>query len=481
MAFPDSFLWGGACAANQCEGAWDEGGKGLAVPDLVTRGDRDHPRMFHPQLLADADYPSRRGNDFYHRYAEDISLLAELGLRCYRMSIAWSRIFPKGYESEPNEEGLAFYDRVFDELRKHNIEPVVTLSHYEMPFGLVERYNGWESREVIEYFERYCATLFERYKNKVRYWITFNELNTGAFAPVYTGGTCREYNGPALYCASIDTKLGYRALHHVLLASARVVALAHREYPEFVMGCMQSSLSSYPLTCDPKDVLACEHYLWLMNWMVPDVQVFGAYPWYAKRMLEDFGVELEISEEDARTLKAGTVDMFTFSYYMSGCVTTHEGAERTMGNMSTSAKNPYLKASDWGWQIDPDGLRYALHQAYDRYKIPIMVVENGFGAVDKLVSGDDGVPTVHDGYRIDYMRAHITAMSQAIDDGVDLIGYTPWGLIDLVSASTGEMKKRYGVVYVDVDDEGNGTFGRYRKDSFAWYRKAIASNGQDLA
>lgn len=480
MSFPTGFLWGGATAANQYEGGWQEGGRGPSVADHMTAGTHERPRLITRELREGEYYPNHVASDFYHHVDEDLGLMAEMGFRCYRMSISWSRIFPHGDDELPNEEGLAFYDRVFDLLAKESIEPVVTLSHYEMPYALIERYNGWASREVIACYERYARTVFERYGDRVRYWLTFNEVNLGLFSWVLSTGTCRGYEGPVL-SAPRDMQENFEALHHQLVASARVVAYAHEQYPRFVMGGMFGFTTFYPLTCDPADVLATQRQMRLMNWLVSDVMARGSYPAYAPRLLADLGVELAVGERDAADLAAGTIDLYTFSYYMSSCVTTHDGEEQVGGNLSVGARNPYLSTSAWDWQIDSQGLRYTLNEIHDRYGLPIMIVENGLGARDELVSDGAGSFTVHDAYRIDYLREHIRAMDEAIQDGVDLVGCTPWGCIDIVSASTGEMAKRYGFVYVDVDDRGRGTFKRYRKDSFHWYQKVIASNGADLS
>ena len=395
--------------------------------------------------------------DFYHHYEEDIALMAEMGFTMFRMSISWSRIFPHGDDAEPNELGLAFYDRVFDCCQEHGIEPLVTISHYDLPYSLVERFNGWESRELIGFFERYCHVIFERYQHKVRHWLTFNEINCGTLpmgAAVSTG-LIRGYEGPQ---SGIKVPLQdcYQALHHQFVASARVVRYAHEHYPQFKMGNMVCWLLSYPATCDPADV-----------------QVRGAYPTYARRFWREHDIELRLEPGDLDDLAAGTVDFLSFSYYMSLTVGTHDDLEMTEGNMTFGGKNPYLKASDWGWLIDPTGLRIALNEIYDRYQVPLMVVENGFGAYDTVE--EDG--SIHDPYRTAYLKEHVRAMGEAVADGVDLVGYTWWGPIDLVSAGTGEMRKRYGFVYVDKHDDGTGTYARSRKDSFYEYQRIIRSNG----
>ena len=400
-----------------------------------------------------------------------------MGFKVFRMSINWTRIFPTGMEETPNEAGLAFYDKVFDELNKYGIEPLVTISHYEMPYALVENYNGWASRSCIRYFLNYCKAIFERYQNKVKYWLTFNEINagTGTMGAVLSLGTIQGYEGSVLQVPD-DKQTRYQAMHHQFVASALAVKYAHEHYPQFKMGNMCIFATMYPLTCNPDDVIECQKEMQYMNWFASDIQVRGAYPYYAKRFFEENGIEIKKDAGDDAILAEGTVDFYTFSYYMSNCVTTDKDAVGANGNLLGGVKNPYLKASDWGWQIDPQGLRYCLNELYGRYQIPLMVVENGLGAYDNLE--EDG--SIHDSYRIDYLREHIKQMEEAVKDGVDLMGYTPWGWIDVVSASTGEMAKRYGFVYVNKYDDGTGDLGRRRKDSFYWYKKVIESNGDVL-
>jgi len=478
MAFPEGFLWGGATAANQYEGGWNEGGKGPSGADMMTNGTHTMPRQITRTWEDGLFYPNHKASDFYHRHAEDIALMGEMGFKVFRMSINWTRIFPTGMEEEPNEEGLAFYDRVFDELRSQGIEPLVTNSHYELPFALTEKYNGWASRELIDLYVRYCETIFTRYKDKVKYWLTFNEINCGTLPLGNFMGLGILNEGTRDFANQVDDpQLRYQALHHMFVASARAVQLGHSINPDFKIGCMIAFMTNYPYSCNPKDVIACQKKNDEANYYCGDVQVRGAYPHFAQSIWKKYGVELQVKDGDLEELKRGTVDFYSFSYYMSNAVAIGSDAEETAGNLLGGAKNPYLKASDWGWQIDPDGLRYTLKEIYARYQIPLMVVENGLGAFDTLE--EDG--SVHDTYRIEYLRDHIKAMNEAIEDGVDLMGYTMWGCIDLVSASTGEMGKRYGFVYVDADDHSQGTFDRYRKDSFYWYKKVIASNGEDLS
>ena len=473
--FPEGFYWGGATAANQFEGAWNVDGRGPSVDDHFTGGTKDKPRTITVDIEPDVLYPNHDGIDFYHHYEEDIALFAEMGFNMFRMSISWSRIFPNGDDEQPNELGLAFYDKVFDCCRVHGIEPLVTLSHYEMPYHLVEKYNGWASRELIGFFEKYCQTVFDRYHDKVRYWLTFNEINCGTMdmGNLFETSMIRGFAGPASE-AHTTPQERYQALHHQFVASARVVKYAHEHYPQFRMGNMDCFILSYAATCDPKDVLANESEMRRMNWYCSDVQVRGWYPSYAKRFWRENDISLEIEDGDLEDLKEGTIDFYTFSYYMSSVVGTHD-VKQAAGNMTFGGVNPYLKSTDWGWQIDPDGLRFALNEIYDRYQIPLMVVENGMGALDKVE--EDG--SIHDTYRIDYLKSHVRAMREAVDDGVDLKGYTWWGPIDLVSAGTGEMRKRYGFIYVDKHDDGSGTYKRRRKDSFYAYQKIIKSNGTE--
>jgi 6-phospho-beta-glucosidase len=396
------------------------------------------------------------------------------------MSINWTRIFPNGDELEPNEEGLKFYDDVFAELKKYNIEPLVTISHYETPFGLTKKYNGWASREVIDCYVRYCETIFNRYKDVVKYWLTFNEINclTMPFGSFMGGGILLNDGGELAFDKETqDSKeIRFQALHHQFIASAKAVKLGHEINKDFKIGCMIAYMASYPYTCNPEDVFLNQEKDNLNNFLCSDVQVRGAYPGFAKRYFRDNNIEINMEENDEQILKEGCVDFYTFSYYMSNCVSSDPELEKTSGNILGGVKNPYLKASDWGWQIDPKGLRWTLNNIYNRYQIPLMVVENGLGAVDEVEA--DG--SINDDYRIDYLRAHIEEMKEAVNDGVELIGYTPWGCIDLVSASTGEMKKRYGFIYVNKDNDGNGDMSRSRKKSFYWYKNVIETNGEEI-
>lgn len=466
MAFPKGFLWGGATAANQCEGAYDVDGKGLSTADVMTAGARGVPRRVTPELEPGTYYPSHMAIDHYHHYAEDIALFAELGFTCYRFSVNWTRIFPTGDEQEPNVAGLAFYDRILDELERYGIEPIVTISHFETPLGLVQKYGSWDNRAVIDCYLRYARTLFEHFRGRVHYWITFNEINCMSTQPWVAAGI-----------DSTDEAVRMRAAYHELVASAQATLLAHEIDPTNQVGTMYAGHFAYPASPKPSDVLGTMRFMQRMLFYL-DVQCLGEYPPYKLKELERQGITLPVVPGDAETLRAGTVDFVSYSYYL-----THVTGEKTQGiikgmnGIDTGYKNPYLAKSEWGWSIDPEGLRYSLNLLYERYRRPVMVVENGLGAVDTVEP--DG--SIHDSYRIAYMRDHLLELERAIEhDGVPVMGYTMWGPLDIVSASTGEMKKRYGVIYVDVDDQGNGTFQRSKKDSFAWYQRVIATNGASL-
>ena len=475
--FSDNFLWGGAVAANQCEGAWDVDGKGISASDVCTGGSHTRSKRITRTLEPDTFYPSHEAIDFYHHYKEDIALFAEMGFKVFRFSIAWTRIFPTGMEETPNEEGLAFYDRVIDECRSHNIEPLITISHYEMPFALTEKYNGWSSRECIDLFVRYARTLFKRYKGKVKYWLTFNEINAGTMpmGGFLSLGILNE--GTTDFTNQVDNpQLRFRGLHHQFVASALAVKAGHEIDPDCKIGCMICHITTYPMTCNPDDILEAQKRNQILNQFCGDVQVRGEYPKFMDRYFKENGLEIKMEPGDLEIIKEGCVDYYTFSYYMSNCASADPDLEKTSGNLMGGVKNPYLEASDWGWQIDPKGLRYTLNELYGRYEIPLMVVENGLGAYDK--KEEDG--SIQDDYRISYLKKHIEQMREAVADGVDLMGYTPWGCIDLVSASTGEMAKRYGFIYVEKYDDGTGDLSRKKKKSFDWYKNVIETNGEVL-
>lgn len=481
LKFPEGFLWGGATAANQLEGAWDEDGRGPAVMDYVTNGSHHSPRIFAYPEHPDRYYPNRSGIDHYHRFEEDIALFAEMGFKVYRLSISWTRIFPNGDDALPNQKGIEFYRNLFLACRKHGIEPLVTINHFDMPLHLSQKYRGWASRDTIDFFMNYVTVIFNEYKDLVKYWLTFNEINlvTNPFGSLLAG--IPQEDGASFFSMKPETEAQrserFTALHHEFVASAKAVILGKSINPDFMIGCMIAGMTGYPHTCNPDDIIAAQQAMNFGNFLCSDVQVRGEYPGFAKRYFRDHNVTIDLTPEDEVLLKKGKVDFYSFSYYQSHCVSVDPDILRKAGNMSFGIPNPYLKASDWGWVVDPKGLRYYLNEVHNRYQVPVMVVENGLGALD--VKNEDG--SVHDDYRIDYMRQHIEQMAEAIADGVDLIGYTPWGCIDLVSAGTGEMKKRYGFIYVDKGDLGDGTYDRSRKDSFFWYQKVIASNGTDLA
>ncbi len=485
--FPEHFLWGGATAANQFEGGWKEGGKGPSVSDVAKFTDpKEMKDLLDVHGLCDITdeqikealetndevfYPKRHGIDFYHHYKEDIALLAGMGFKVYRMSIAWSRIFPKGDEEVPNEEGLAFYDRVFDECLKYNMQPLVTMSHYEPPLYLATEYNGWYNRKTIDFFVRYVDVITKRYKDKVKYWLTFNEIDSIIRHPFMTGGLIE-----SRFKKEQFEEVEYQAMHHQFVASALAVKITHENIPDAKVGCMLTKLTYYPYSCRPEDVLK-ERETMRQIYCYSDTQVYGEYPRYLLNMYKNKGFHIKMSEEDLRIMKDYPVDFISFSYYSSSCVAENEeGLTMTSGNTQTAIKNPYIPSSDWGWQIDPIGLRISLIDLYDRYRKPLFIVENGLGARDQIEDG-----SINDDYRIDYLKKHMIQMYHAIkDDGVELMGYTTWAPIDLVSNSTNQMSKRYGFIYVDVDDYNRGSYKRIKKKSYDWYKKVIETNGESL-
>ncbi|KRN28167.1 Beta-glucosidase 6-phospho-beta-glucosidase beta-galactosidase [Lactobacillus selangorensis] len=474
---PD-FLWGGAVAANQFEGGWNEDRKGVSIADVMTAGTATEPRKITDGIVPGEYYPNHVAIDFYHRYKEDIKLFADMGLNCFRTSIAWTRIFPNGDEDEPNEKGLEFYDHVFDECLKYGIKPIVTLSHFEMPYHLVEKYGGWRSRKVIDFYMKFAETCFKRYNGKVEYWMTFNEINNQI---TYTNDFLVATDSGLVFRNNEDEKTReaamYQASHYEVVASALAVQLGHKINPDYKIGSMIAFIPLYPATSKPEDILFAEKASQQRYWW-EDVQSNGEYPADLEAYFKRTGFRPDITEEDRATLKAGTVDFIGFSYYNTSTIEKKaDNPDYKYVGDRESADNPYVKKSEWGWPIDPTGLRNALNYLTSHYHKPLMIVENGLGARDTVEK--DG--SIHDSYRIDYLRAHIQAMEDAVNqDGVDLLGYTPWGFIDLVSAGTGQMSKRYGMIYVDRDDEGNGTLDRSKKDSFYWYKKVIQSNGADL-
>ena len=465
------FLWGGATAANQCEGAWDVGGKGVSMADILPG------KIRQKYIFADPDafytkkfdyYPSHIGVDFYHCYKEDIALMAEMGFKCYRMSIAWTRIYPTGEESEPLEEGLKFYDDVFDELLKYDIQPLVTLSHFDTPLELNSKYNGWIDKHLVDCFEKFCKTVFVRYRNKVKYWLTFNEVNAVTKLFVPNGTRMKEGDNP--------DQIGYQVLHNMCLAGAKAVKLCHEIIPDAKIGCMVQYSPVYPYSCHPDDVLAALDFERDRELFAIDLQAKGEYPYYTRRMFKKLGVVLDTNEDELEILKNNSVDFISFSYYMSLTYAREEFvAEQTEGNIFSGIRNPYLNSTEWGWQIDAKGLRFACNRLYSLYGKPLFIVENGVGVDEKVVN-----ETVNDNYRIEYLKNHIEQLKEAVDDGVQIMGYTMWSPIDIVSNSTGEMRKRYGLIYVDLDDDGKGTLNRYKKKSFYWYKNVIETNGEEL-
>ena len=471
------FLWGGAVAANQLEGGWNKGGKGVSVIDVMTAGANGVPREITDGVIPGKNYPNHEAIDFYGHYKEDTKLFAEMGFKCFRTSIAWTRIFPNGDDEQPNEEGLRFYDDMFDELLKYGIEPVITLSHFEMPYHLAKEYGGWVNRKVIGFFVKFAEVVMKRYKDKVKYWMTFNEINnqSNVDADIF-GWTC---SGVRFSEYENKKEVMYQAAHHELVASAMVVKMGHEINPDMKIGCMCSFVPFYPYSCNPEDIMTateCMHE----RFHFMDTHVRGHYPAYSLKEWEREGYQIKMEPEDEAILAEGKVDYIGFSYYMTNAVKADvkkDTTKSTDGSSSNSVPNPYVKASEWGWQIDPVGLRYALVTMYERYEIPLFIVENGFGDIDVLK--EDG--TCEDDARIAYLKAHIEEMKKAVEiDGVDLLGYTPWGCIDLVSFTTGEMKKRYGFIYVDKNNDGSGTLKRSKKKSFDWYKNVIASNGDVL-
>ena len=465
--FPDNFLWGGAIAANQAEGAYLEDGKGLSIADGFPHGFQG---PFDYPLKEDVYYPSHEAIDFYHRYKEDLALMEGMHFNAFRTSIAWPRIFPNGDEEEPNEKGLQYYDDLFDEMIRRGMEPVITLSHYETPMHLAMEYGGWRNRKLIDFFLKYCKVVFERYGKKVRYWMTFNEINNMRRNPRSAGAVFVK-PGENLQQAV------YQASHHMFVANALAVKLGHEMMPGSMIGGMYSLSNVYPNTCKPEDVLAAQQRM-RSTYCYSDTQVFGEYPAYLLSHFENMGIHIVKETGDDEIMKAYPVDFVSFSYYMSSCEAADtSGLDVTPGNTILAVKNPYLPTTEWGWQTDPIGLRISLVDLYDRYRKPLFIVENGLGAKDVLTEDKK----VHDDYRIEYLRQHFKCMLDAIiEDGVELMGYTSWACIDLVSESTKQMSKRYGYIYVDADDYGNGTFNRYRKDSFYWYKKVIENNSLDF-
>ena len=488
--FPEGFLWGGATAANQYEGGFGQGGKGWSVSDCARAHFNVDVTNYskHNEITSDdvreamenpddiVNYPKRHGSEFYSHYKEDIALMAEMGFKVFRMSIAWSRIFPNGDDEQPNEEGLKFYDAVFDECKKYGIEPLVTMSHYEPPINLVLKYDCWYNRKTIDFFLKFVEVICKRYKDKVKYWLTFNEVDSMIRHPFTTGGLIRDrFEGKNW------EEIIFQSMHHQFVASALATKICHDIIPGSMVGCMLTKLTYYPYSCRPEDVLEAQQRMRAI-YCYSDTQVFGEYPAYLLARFKNQGLNIVMEKNDLEDMKNYPVDFISFSYYMSSCVAKNtEGLATTAGNTITAIKNPHLATSAWGWQVDPIGLRVSLVDLYDRYRKPLFIVENGLGAKEELVDDGNGSFTVNDDYHIDYYKDHFKAMYDAIhEDGVELLGYTSWACIDLVSESTKQMSKRYGFVYVDADDYGNGTYNRYRKKSFYWYKNIIGTNGAAL-
>ncbi|WP_099224381.1 glycoside hydrolase family 1 protein [Listeria costaricensis] len=485
MAFPKGFLWGGGTSATQLEGGWNEGGKSPVSADYALVSDNFHfrqttyrdkdghlkfgstfdvlPEGAHYTVEDEHHYTNHQASDFYHRYAEDIALFGEMGFKTFNLTISWARIYPHGVEKGINQEGIDFYHRVFAECKKHGIEPLVTLYKYDMPTYFDEKYGGWNNRALIDEFVAFAKVCLEEYKNEVTYWVTFNEINVLTLLMSMDN----DYS---------QAQEKYTQLHYQMVAAAKVVKLAHTINPQNKVGCMICSTVNYPYSCAPEDVLLSQSRTKNQMYYCADTMAKGAYPYYSENLWQSLQLSLDITEEDRQVLLEGKADFLSFSYYTSSCVTAQENVETTAGNISWGVKNPYLKHSDWGWAMDPTGLKYILHEFYARYNLPLFIIENGLGAYDELTEDKQ----VHDSYRIEYLRAHIEAMKESVEEGVDLFGYTTWGCIDLVALSTGQMSKRYGFIYVDMDDLGNGTFNRYKKDSFYWYKQVIETNGERL-
>lgn len=471
--FKKDFFWGGALAANQCEGAWKEDGKGWCAADinrfrdnipLNKKYNEEITTIEVKEAMEDKEgvYPKRWGIDFYHTYKEDLKLLKGLGMNSFRTSINWARIFPNGDEKEPNEAGLKFYDALIDEVIANGMEPVITISHYEMPLHLTLKYTGWYSREVIDFFVRYCQVLFDRYKEKVKYWILVNQINLIVH---------ESFNHLGIAEDKVENLLEakYQGVHNEMVACARATKYARELDKDVHIGMMFCDGISYPATCKPEDVLA-NYKRNQMEFLYGDVLLRGKYPGYAFRFYDDNNIRIEFGEGDEEILK-NTADFMAISYYY-----TRISDAESIKQKKTSYDNPYIKSSDWGWGIDPVGLRTKLNMYYDRYQLPIMIAENGMGAFDQ--AEDDG--SIHDAYRVEYLKAHIIQMKEAVLDGVDVIGYYPWGPIDIVSCSSSEMSKRYGFIYVDLDNYGKGSGKRSLKESYHWYKKVIETNGEVL-
>ena len=479
QGFKKDFLWGGAVAANQCEGAWKEGGKGISVPDvdwhnpnLKRGGKRDEDSEMTSQRLQellkineDWQFPKRQGIDFYHTYKQDLGYMKELGLKCFRTSINWARIYPNGDDEKPNEDGLKFYDDLINTIIEDGMEPIITLFHYELPLNLVRKYGGWRDRRVIDFFVRFCKTCFERYHSKVKYWILINQINL-----IYV----EAFNSLGILVDQVDNveQAKYQCVHHQFVACSLATKEARKIDSNMLMGVMISDHNCYAETAKPEDVFYTYQKNQMSQFFYTDVRIRGEYPGYALRFFNDKNFKIEMTDDDLKAIKEYTADYMAISYYY----TRLNSYEKNNNGLNDISRNPLLKASIWGWSVDPLGLRNSLNVYYDRYQLPLMIAENGLGALDELTEDNK----VHDDYRIDYLREHIKAMKEAVKDGVDLFAYCPWGPFDIVSCTTNEMSKRYGFVYVDINDDGSGSRKRFKKDSFDWYKKVIETNGEEL-
>lgn len=482
--FPEKFLWGGALSSNQSEGNYLADGKSMTVADMAYFDpNTDFKKLMMSQLEVTREgiekaksatdvtyYPKRRGIDFYHTYKEDLALLKEMGFKAFRYSFAWSRIFPDVKAENPNQKGLDFYDRVIDECLRLGMEPVITILHADLPLQIIEEYKGWANREVVDLYVKYAKTVLEHFKGRVKYWIPFNEISVDLAVPSRKMGVLKEDYSDYMNAT-------YQALHHEFVASAKVTQLAHEIDPQNKIITMTSYGPIYPYSCNPDDVMLSLLSQQKNSLFFYDVLLRGSYPHYALKMFEDKGIQLKMAEDDLKLLNQNTSDVIGFSYYNSTVMSSEPSQlEKTAGNFMNAAKNPYLKSNEWGWTIDPVGLRYSLNYLYQMYQKPLIILESGSGFYEVL----DENETLHDPYRIEYFKQHILELKKAVEDGVDVIGYITWSPIDVVAASTGQMAKRYGFIYVDQDDLGNGTKKRYRKDSFYWYQHVILTNGEEL-
>jgi len=447
MRFPENFLWGVSLAAHQCEGCFEGDGKGRGISEK---------EEFHNPM-----------SDFYHRYAEDIEKLSELGIHAFRMSIDWSRIYPDPW-GEPNPIGISYYRDLLTKLKEKGIQPIVTLSHYEMPY-LISKINGFTSKESIDLFMKYVRTCYENFGDLVHYWLTFNELNC-EHMPGHN-----KMNG--IISDENHLEWDYVALNNKLVCSALAVKLLHEMYPDAEIGNMIGYFPIYPQTSNPKDFLKMMQKTNLLHHICLEVQCNGRYPYFAEAYFRQNNIDIQLTEEEKEILKEGTVDFISMSYYCSNVVTYKYDMPRRSGNQIGGIDNEYLSKNEWGWTIDPEGLRIVLNDCYQRYQKPIIIVENGLGAYDRKEEDN----AIHDDYRIEYFHNHLTELAKAVvEDGVDVFGYCLWSAIDIVSVSANTISKRYGLIYVDADDDGNGSFDRFRKDSFYYYQKVVASNGESI-